>query len=535
MTTGSSSPRSPQYAISAVDLPTGETTTATGTHPLRPADTRADADPAATHASPARSPVSYAPVSHDLLAQSPVARTPATHDRRSHEPVPHEPLTHDGRPHEPVPHGPLTHDGAHRDPAPRGAATEPAPHVSVPREGVSLPRDPSVEDLFPLDPADHEDAEHEYGDPVGDLVRAAVADRPLEEVVDLITMLEQSPRYTQATIDALRAVGVNRSVEDVTRLVGLLTRPPRDPNCADEAIRAAAECRSVEDVTRLMEMLHRTPLEPHCGQEAVRAAATGRPVEELVQLIGQLAADGRVRPDRPDARRLRAALEGAGEDDGPGSAARTAGPAGVPGADRRGRERRRGPRLTRRGRDREGRRAPREEDRERERPAREGDRERESAPRAGDRGRDRAARRSARGPVWPTWLTVAVLAGCGVAYFPLRQNDASAQVYAVALGVSALCLVLALLLTLRPAVPLLAAAVVAPAALAAAKLYGSATPSARVARVVDLTLAPTWIAVAVAVLASLVALTALCARVASQAPVRFRPAPRVAGASRAAD
>ncbi|MFF8095204.1 hypothetical protein [Streptomyces sp. NPDC016675] len=509
MTTGSSSPRSPEYAISAVDLPTGETTTATGTHPLRPADARADADPAATHASPARSPVSYAPVSHDLLAQSPVAHTPATHDRLSHEPVPHEPLTH---------------DGAHRDPAPREAGTEPAPHGAAPREGVSLPWDPSVEDLFPLDPADHEDAEHEYGDPVGDLVRAAVADRPLEEVVDLITMLEQSPRYTQATIDALRAVGVNRSVEDVTRLVGLLTRPPRDPNCADEAIRAAAECRSVEDVTRLMEMLHRTPLEPHCGQEAVRAAATGRPVEELVQLIGQLAADGRVRPDRPDARRLRAALEGAGEDGGPGSAARTAGPAGVPGADRRGRERRRGPRLTRRGRDREGRRAPREEDRERE-----------SAPRAGDRGRDRAARRSARGPVWPAWLTVAVLAGCGVAYFPLHQNDASAQVYAVALGLSALCLVLALLLTLRPAVPLLAAAVVAPAALAAAKLYGSATPSARVAKAVDLTLAPTWTAVAVAVLASLVALTALCARVASQAPVRFRPAPRVAGASRAAD
>ncbi|MGI5391251.1 hypothetical protein [Streptomyces sp. CA-251251] len=528
MTTGSSSPRSPEYAISAADLPTGDTTTGTGTHPLRP-DARADADPAALHASPARSPVSYAPVSHDLLAQAPVAHAPATHDR----------LPYDRLSHEPVPHDPLTHDPVRRDPASREAATEPAPHGAALREGVSPPRDPSVEDLFPLDfpldPADHEDAEHEYGDPVGDLVRAAVADRPLEEVVDLITMLEQSPRYAQATIDALRAVGVNRSVEDVTRLVGLLTRPPRDPNCADEAIRAAAECRSVEDVTRLMEMLHRTPLEPHCGQEAVRAAATGRPVEELVQLIGQLAADGRVRPDRPDARRLRAALEGAGEDDGPEPGARTAGPAGGPGADRRGRERRRGPRLTRRGRDREGRRAPREMDRERERPAREGDRERESAPRAGDRERDRAARRSARGPVWPAWLTVAVLAGCGVAHFPLRQNDTSAQVYAVALGLSALCLVLALLLTLRPAVPLLAAAVVVPAALAAAKLYGSATPSARVAEVVGLTLAPTWIAVGVAVLASLVALTALCARVATQAPARFRPAPRVAGASRAAD
>lgn len=133
------------------------------------------------------------------------------------------------------------------------------------------------------------------------------------------------------------------------------------------------------------------------------------------------------------------------------------------------------------------------------------------------------------------WITVAVLAGCGVAYFPLHQNDASARAYGVALGLSALCLLLALLLTVRPAVPLLAAAVVAPAALAAAKLYGSVTPSSRVSRAVDLTLAPTWIAVAVAVLASLVALTALCVRVASQAPARRWSAGPMPRASRVAD
>ncbi|MET7323771.1 hypothetical protein ABZW13_24895, partial [Streptomyces sp. NPDC005549] len=148
--------------------------------------------------------------------------------------------------------------------------------------------------------------------------------------------------------------------------------------------------------------------------------------------------------------------------------------------------------------------------------------------------RDRAARRAARGPVWPAWLTVAVLAGCGVAYFPLHRGDASAPAYGVALGLSALCLVLALLLTLRPAVALLAAAVVGPAALAAAKLYGSATPSARVSPVTDLTLAPVWIAVAVAVVASLVALTALCVRVAAPASARRRPARSVAVASRTA-
>ncbi|MFH9730024.1 hypothetical protein [Streptomyces sp. NPDC017260] len=484
MTTGSSSPRSPEYAISAVDLPTGETTMATGTHPVRPPGPQADAEASIAHPFAARSPA----------RQEPDRQEPERLEPAFQEPAPQEPA--------PAPQDPFIQD----------------PFVQEPF-GVQGP--------FGQEPAAPGGAAREYGDPVGDLVRAAVADRPLEEVVDLITMLERSPQYSQATIDALRAVGVNRSVEDVTRLVGLLTRPPRHSNSADEAIRAAAECRSVEDVTRLMELLHRTPLEPHCGQEAVRAAATGRPVEELVQLIGRLAEDGLARPDSPDARRLRAALDGTGEDDAPEPAARPAGLAGAfAAADRRGRE------GDRRGRER--RRTPRPA---RRTPRRERDRDGGRTPR--DRSphdHDRTARRSARGAAWPAWLTVAVLAGCGVAYFPLHQDDASVRAYGAALGLSALCLVLALLLTVRPAVPLLAAAVVGPAALASAKLYGSATPSARVSETVDLTLAPTWIAVAVAVLTSLIALTALCVRVASQAPAARRPARRpVAGTSGATD
>ncbi|WP_076972708.1 hypothetical protein [Streptomyces sp. M1013] len=472
MTTGSSSPRSPEYAISAVDLPTGETTTTTGT---------------------ARPP-----------GAAPAVRTSA--DRPSPE--------QDGD----------LWDVDFDD----GDLPEPEPDPDLPAAGADAAPDVAA------DPAGG--APQAYGDPVGDLVRAAVADRPLDEVVDLITTLEQSPRYAQATIDALRAVGVNRSVEDVTRLVGLLTRPPRQSDSADEAIRAAAECRSVEDVTRLMALLHRTPLEPHCGQEAVRAAATGRPVEELVELIGRLAEDGHVRPERPDARRLRAARDAADEHDGgePDARSREGVTGAGDGADRRGRERRRTPRPFRRGRDREESRAARDRAESRA-PRRDGagaPRERDKARAA--RERDRAARRAARGPAWPAWLTVAVLAGCGVAFFPLHRGDASAPAYGVALGLSALCLVLALLLTVRPAVPLLAAAVVAPAALAAAKLYGSATPSARVSPVTDLTLAPVWIAVAVAVVASLVALTALCVRVAAPASARRRPTRSVAVAGRTA-
>lgn len=450
MTTGSSSPRSPEYAISALDLPTGETTTTTGT--ARPPG----ADPGARARDERPSPE----------RESDMWDVDFDDDLPELEPDPDLPAS-----------GPHGFDG------PDSQETGPGPGPG--------PRAPDA-DVYTRADAHDDGGAQAYGDPVGDLVRAAVADRPLEEVVDLITTLEQSPQYAQATIDALRAVGVNRSVEDVTRLVGLLTRPPRHSDSADEAIRAAAECRSVEDVTRLMALLHRTPLEPHCGQEAVRAAATGRPVEELVELIGRLAEDGHVRPERPDARRLRAAQEATDEDDGREPAARPAGRAGAfTAADRRGRERRR-PRPFRRGRDRDQARAARDRgdetraargrdetrgsrDRDRARTTRDRDRART----ARDREEARAARRAARGPAWPAWLSVAVLAGCGVAYFPLHRGDAPAQAYGTALGLSALCLVLALLLTVRPAVPLLAAAVVGPAALAAAKLYGSATPRRR--------------------------------------------------------
>ncbi|GAV40949.1 hypothetical protein [Streptomyces acidiscabies] len=138
------------------------------------------------------------------------------------------------------------------------------------------------------------------GTAVDGLVRAAVADRPLEELAELITLLEQSPASARAASDALRTAGVDRSVEDVTRLVTLLTRPPRPAEGADEIIRAAAERRPVEDVTHLMALLHRTPLEPHCEEEALRTAATRRPVEELAELIDRLSEAERAARTAPD-------------------------------------------------------------------------------------------------------------------------------------------------------------------------------------------------------------------------------------------
>ncbi|PWI20426.1 hypothetical protein DI272_11735 [Streptomyces sp. Act143] len=297
------------------------------------------------------------------------------------------------------------------------------------------------------------------------MVRAAVADRPLDEVAQLITLLEQSPLYARATADALRAVGVSRSVDDVTRLVVLLTRPPRDASGADEAIRAAAESRSVDEVTRLMALLQQAPLEPHCGQEAVRAAATGRPVTDLVELIGRLADErGGTPPPQPEAAADPVPLE--------------------------------------------------------ETPVR------------------RPARvrfRSAAPPAWPARLAALALFVCAVAHVPAHQDGVSLRRYGFVLGLSGVCLLLGLLVTLRPTAPVLTGAVLVPAALAATQLYAARFDSGRLSQALDLTFAPAWAAGLAAVCAALAALTALVVRLASPPP-RLIAAERLpAEAQRAAD
>jgi hypothetical protein len=66
-----------------------------------------------------------------------------------------------------------------------------------------------------------------------------VADRPLEDVVRLITLLERSPEHAAAWADTLRAAGVDRAVEELAELIGRLAegRPedaPTEPNPAPE-------------------------------------------------------------------------------------------------------------------------------------------------------------------------------------------------------------------------------------------------------------------------------------------------------------
>ncbi|MFD9984213.1 hypothetical protein ACFWZJ_27950 [Streptomyces massasporeus] len=316
-----------------------------------------------------------------------------------------------------------------------------------------------------------------YGDAVSDLVHAAVADRPLEEVVDLIVSLEETPDHTQARVDALRTAGVSRSVEDVSRMIALLTKPPRDADCADEAIRAAAAHRPVEEVTRLVTLLHKEPQEPHVREEALRAAATGRSVGELVELIDRL---GLERLDR-NGRRTHGTSRPEGE---------TA-KAEVPGRPGKRRAARAGS-------------------------VREAHRTLDDAPAE----RAPATDRYARSVSWSGWLAALALVVCAVVHFPLQRGDASLRLHAFALGLSVLCTVLALLLALRPVALVLAGAVLVPTVLAGAQAYGSSFPSASLSRAVDLALAPPWLAAGVAGCAALLALVALVFRV--LAPIAAR-------------
>ncbi|WP_329264470.1 hypothetical protein OG223_50880 [Streptomyces sp. NBC_01478] len=342
---------------------------------------------------------------------------------------------------------------------PHGTAPHPlAPSDGGPADGSPPTSRPSQEGPAQTGP------EGENADPVHRLVHAAVSDRPLDEVLQLITLLEQSPKYAQATADALRAVGVDRSVEDVTRLVTLLTQPPRHPDSADEAIRAAAENRPVEDVTRLMALLQRAPLEPHCGEEAVRAAA-GRPVEELVQLIGRLA-------EEQDAS---ARSSGRAADQYTATAAAPVHEANDPESTDH-------------------------------RPA-----AREHRPR-----RPRTAPRRAAPPLWPRFIAAATLVLCGLSYFPLHRDGASGTAFGFALGVSILCVLLAPAVILHGGLSVLAVSMVVPAALAALQLFDGRFHSPRLSEALGTTAAPSWFAGLMAVLAALAALTALLALLASR-------------------
>ncbi|MFI8893696.1 hypothetical protein [Streptomyces paradoxus] len=515
MTTCSSSPRSNEPAIpnepNGSAQPSAETTAATGTHQVEQTSAQpatashqagpAAAEPVALGSHPAAGAGTRPPAPEpDRTAADPVAPGPDQADpfaapspeRSAWQPAPPaedwlDPA--DARPAAPVPDRTDPADRMDRvEEHSRPASTDAAlPDETDPPAGpgtgdTDQPARPFVirsldDNPVELRPGTGPASGAPYGDAVSDLVHAAVADRPLEEVVDLIVSLEESPDHTQARVDALRTAGVSRSVEDVSRLIALLTKPPRDAECADEAIRAAAAHRPVEEVTRLVTLLHKEPQEPHVREEALRAAATGRSVGELVELIDRL---GLERLDR-DGRR-------------PSGTSRPEGETGEPGVPGRP----------------GGRRAARQDT----------DREIHRALDDAPPHQERASDRFARSVSWSGWFAALALAVCAVVHFPLQRGDTSLRLHAFALGLSVLCTVLALLLALRPVALVLAGAVLVPTVLAGAQAYGSSFPSASLSRAVDLALAPPWLAASVAGCAALLSLVALVFRV--LAPIAAR-------------
>ncbi|MFE0137789.1 hypothetical protein ACFWY6_40460 [Streptomyces sp. NPDC059037] len=125
-------------------------------------------------------------------------------------------------------------------------------------------------------------------DALEELIRVAVVSRPLDDVVDLVTLLEQSPDGVATAASVLRLAAVARSVDDVSRLVELMGPPEHAAEHMDEAIRHAAEERPIPEVSRLVHLLSQPPHDPHSGAEAMHAAGTTRSVEDLMKLMDSL-------------------------------------------------------------------------------------------------------------------------------------------------------------------------------------------------------------------------------------------------------
>ncbi|MEU5950774.1 hypothetical protein [Streptomyces sp. NPDC047525] len=196
---------------------------------------------------------------------------------------------------------PLVSTSVHWGTAQLGAPTrdQPAPWPQeadhdtdgVPSEATAYDADGGPSEQAPPDTGDgaSEEAPSDTDDDaVEELIRVAVVSRPLDDVVDLVTLLEQSPDGVTTAASVLRLAAVARSVDDVTRLVELLGPPEHPAEHMDEAIRHAAEERPIPEVSRLVHLLSRPPHDPHSGAEAVHAAGTTRSVEDLMQLIGSL-------------------------------------------------------------------------------------------------------------------------------------------------------------------------------------------------------------------------------------------------------
>ena len=143
----------------------------------------------------------------------------------------------------------------------------------------------------------------------GPLLEAVAAQRPVGELAQLVTILNESDRPAQAqelvntaawlrpvedvtallpllggcqAANALHCAAARRPVEELARLVRLLTEGGQAAH-AQVVLDTAATVRTVEDVAAMVPLLGE--LAPG---NALHTAAARRPVEELAQLVGRL-------------------------------------------------------------------------------------------------------------------------------------------------------------------------------------------------------------------------------------------------------
>ncbi|MFE4613322.1 hypothetical protein [Streptomyces niveus] len=130
---------------------------------------------------------------------------------------------------------------------------------------------------MPLDPTTPSDNDHYYEEPIRpDAERRAGSRDPVDESGEepIRTLL-----WTAATY---------RPLEEVAALVMLLKRTGEVPNPGDEALRVAAVARPIDEVMQLVGMLNEPPHEIDEADTTLRAAAVGRPIEEVAQLVSFL-------------------------------------------------------------------------------------------------------------------------------------------------------------------------------------------------------------------------------------------------------
>ncbi|MEW1630574.1 hypothetical protein AB0387_24805 [Streptomyces sp. NPDC089173] len=323
---------------------------------------------------------------------------------------------------------------AHADATAQPESTDPAQAVNEAEAAGG------VGDELEHDPCDRPDCTV-CADPVDGLVHTAATSRSLDEVLALIRLLEQAPEGDEAAGETVRTAAVERPVDDVAELVARLSEAPHASDRADQAIHAAAALRPIRDISHLMSLLHRPPHDQHAGEEAVHAAATELTVEELAELINQLQSERTATTPREQHSSPPLDADSAlpeSPSPSPGSPAPAAATADSN-------------RLTA---------APGSGPAHSSRPAR--DRRppsRKNIP------------NNHSGPVTSPWLRLLAAAGlvlCGAAHFPLHPADLSTTGLALSAGTAGLCLLLALGMLLRNAVPAMALGVLFTGLLAAA-------------------------------------------------------------------